>query len=73
MLTILKYLKVRYIDCRLNERAQGMVEYAVLIAFVISIAAYIIYGSDHYEQEIDQTFDGASETLEAADRHSGSK
>ena len=74
MLTILKYLKVRYIDCRLNERAQGMVEYAVLIAFVISIAAYLIYGSSHhYEQEIHQTFDGANETLEAADRHSGSK
>ena len=32
MLMFLKYLKVRYIDCHLDERAQGMVEYAVLIA-----------------------------------------
>ena len=74
MLMILKYFKVRYVDCRLDEKAQGMVEYAVLIAFVISIAAYLIYGSNHhYEQEIHQTFDGAGETLDAADRHSGGK
>ena len=70
MLMFLKYLKVRYIDCHLDERAQGMVEYAVLIASVIGIAAYLIYGNS-YEREIHHTFDGASETLDAADRNSG--
>ena len=72
MLVILKYLKARYVDCHLDERAQGMVEYAVLIACVISIAAYLIYGNS-YEREIHHTFDGASETLEAADRNNGEK
>ncbi len=35
MLEILDYLKARYMD----EKAQGMVEYALIIAFVVVIAA----------------------------------
>ena len=68
MLMILKYLKMRYIDCHLDERAQGMVEYAVLIASIIGVAAYLIYGNS-YGHELHNTFDGASETLDAADRN----
>ena len=70
MLTILKYLKARYIDSRLDEKAQGMVEYALLIAFVVGIAAYLIYGNNSLGQNMQDTFDSASDTLDAANRNS---
>ena len=70
MLTILKYLKTRYIDSRLDEKAQGMVEYALLIAFVVGIAAYLIYGNNSLGQNMQDTFDSASDTLDAANRNS---
>ena len=72
MPAILKYLKGRYIDSRLDEKAQGMVEYAVLIAGVICLAAYLIYGDNH-GQAIERSFDNASETLEAVDRNNGNR
>ena len=37
MLEILKYLKARY----LSEKGQGMVEYALILAFVVVIAAFL--------------------------------
>ena len=73
MLTILKYLKVRYIDAHLDEKAQGMVEYALLIAFLIGVATYLIYGERHEEERVREIFDDASETLNASDRNSESK
>ena len=72
MLTILKYLKTRYIDSHLDEKAQGMVEYALLIAFVVGIAAYLIYGNNSLGQNMQDTFDSASDTLDAANRNSKS-
>lgn len=38
MLEILDYLKARYI----SEKAQGMVEYALILAFVVAIAALVL-------------------------------
>ena len=38
MLEIIEYLKVRY----LSERGQGIVEYALILAFVTIIAAALI-------------------------------
>ena len=73
MLMILKYLKVRYIDAHLDEKAQGMVEYALLIAFLIGVATYLIYGERHEEERVREIFDGASETLDASDRNNGNK
>ena len=68
MVTILKYLKARYIDSRLDEKAQGMVEYALLIAFVVGIAAYLIYGGggDTVGDKIEGTFNNAGELLDKA-------
>ena len=37
MLEILKYLKARY----LSVKGQGMVEYALILAFVVVIAAFL--------------------------------
>ncbi len=37
MMAYLEYLKARY----LGEKGQGMVEYALILAFVVAIAAYL--------------------------------
>ena len=63
MLSILKYLKARYVDSHLDEKAQGMVEYALLIAFVVGIAAYLIYGDNSVGSNIEKTFDNAGDVL----------
>lgn len=42
MLEILKYLKARY----MTEKAQGIVEYALILAFVVVVAAAIANGGD---------------------------
>ena len=72
MFTILKYLKTRYIDSHLDEKAQGMVEYALLIAFVVGIAAYLIYGNNSLGEKMQDTFDQAGTTLDAANRNAAS-
>lgn len=42
MLAILKYLKARYV----SEKAQGIVEYALVIAFVVAIGAVLVKTGD---------------------------
>lgn len=41
MLEIVDYLKARY----LSEKAQGMVEYALIIAFVVAVAGVALKAS----------------------------
>lgn len=41
MKEIIEYLKARY----LSEKAQGIVEYALLLAFVVAVAAAITNGN----------------------------
>lgn len=41
MKEILEYLKARY----LSEKAQGMVEYALIVAFIVGVAA-VVFGTD---------------------------
>ena len=44
MLAVLNYLKVRY----LSEKGQGMVEYALILAFVVAVAAVVFkQGTDN--------------------------
>lgn len=41
MKEIINYLQARY----LNEKAQGMVEYALIVAFIVGVAA-IVFGAN---------------------------
>ncbi|WP_303840845.1 pilin protein [Selenomonas ruminantium] len=52
MLEIMNYLKARY--C--NEKAQGIMEYALIMAFVVVVAAAIANGSD-LQNEVKKVFD----------------
>lgn len=51
MLEILKYLKARYV----SEKAQGIVEYALILAFVVIIAAGL-FGGGSISESIQKVF-----------------
>ena len=40
MFTVLNYLRVRY----LGQKGQGIVEYALILAFVVGLAAFLTQG-----------------------------
>lgn len=42
MFTVLNYLRVRY----LGQKGQGIVEYALILAFVVAVAAALTNGGD---------------------------
>lgn len=58
MLEMLKYLKARYV----SEKAQGIVEYALILAFVVVIAAALL-GTDGIEQSIKNVFTSVEQLL----------
>ena len=49
-----------------------MVEYALLIAGVICLAAYLIYGDNH-GQKVEQIFEDTGDTLEAANESTNAR
>lgn len=58
MLEILKYLKARYV----SEKAQGIVEYALILAFVVVIAA-AIFQSGGISESIQNVFTSVTNLL----------
>lgn len=52
MFTILYHLKNRY----LSQKAQGIVEYALILAFVVAIAIFITTGNDSLSGAIKGVF-----------------
>ena len=46
-----------------KEKGQGIVEYAVLLAFVVAIAAYL-FGSNGIKDEVTATFDSTKSVLQ---------
>ena len=46
-----------------KEKGQGIVEYAVLLAFVVAIAAYL-FTSSGIKDEVTATFDSTKSTLQ---------
>ncbi len=47
----------------LKEKGQGIVEYAVLLAFVVAVAAYVFSGNSSLKTEISNTFSNTTSTL----------
>ena len=63
MLEIMKYLKARY----MSEKAQGMTEYAVVLALVVIIAIAVYSGTGNSLQTtLTNIFDSISAKLQAA-------
>lgn len=60
---VLKYLKARY----LTEKAQGMVEYALILAFVVVIAAFLT-GNAGIGQAIQNVFQTVTNQLNTANQ-----
>lgn len=59
VIEILKYLKARYV----SEKAQGIVEYALILAFVAVIAA-TLFGDGNIEGKITDVFEHIKHLLE---------
>lgn len=52
MFTILYHLKNRY----LSQKAQGIVEYALILAFVVAIAIFITSGNGNLKEAVEGVF-----------------
>ena len=52
MFTILEHLKNRY----MSQKAQGIVEYALILAFVVAIAIFITTGDSSLSESIKGVF-----------------
>ena len=71
VLEIMKYLKARYV----SEKAQGIVEYALILAFVAVIAA-ALFTNNGIKDHIIKVFENIGNLLqngEAASSSSGTK
>lgn len=60
MFTILYHLKNRY----LSQKAQGIVEYALILAFVVVVAAVLV-GNDSLSDAISNVFGAAKTQVQA--------
>ncbi len=58
MMEILSYLKARYT----SEKAQGIVEYALILAFVVIVAVAIANGGD-LQTKVKSVFTGISNSF----------
>ena len=62
MLEIVKYLKARY----LTEKGQDLVEYALLLAFVVAVGAVIVGSDNSISNSVQAIFEKAQSILTAA-------
>ena len=65
MIEIINYLKARY----LSEKAQGMVEYALIVALVVGIAVAAFQGS--LENTANNAFHHASTAIHSVSKGQG--
>ena len=59
MFTILEHLKNRY----MSQKAQGIVEYALILAFVVAIAIFITSGDNSLSDAVKGVFTKTSEQV----------
>ena len=56
MMEIAKYLKARYV----SEKAQGMIEYALIAAFICGVAALVFAKARSFSSAINTAFGSVS-------------
>ena len=61
MFTILEHLKNRY----MSQKAQGFVEYALILAFVVAIAIFITSGDNSLSKAVEGVFSNATSMVSA--------
>lgn len=59
MFTILEHLKNRY----MSQKAQGIVEYALILAFVVAIAVFITTGDGNLSTAVKGVFTKTAEQV----------
>ena len=57
MMEIVKYLKARYV----SEKAQGMIEYALIAAFICGVAAVVFNSDGSFSSAINRAFSSVSD------------
>ena len=57
----------RFIKRAFGQKAQAMVEYALVIAFVVAVAAYFISSSNPVGEAVNNTFDSAQQRLNSGE------
>ena len=60
MFTVLNYLRVRY----LGQKGQGIVEYALILAFVVGLAAFLTQGKE-LQDAVSAVFTNATSKLKS--------
>ena len=61
---MVKYIKELVEKIKSSEKGQGMVEYALIIAFVAAIAIFVLNGA--LKDSVDNAFESASQTIDSA-------
>lgn len=61
MKEIMEYLKARY----MSEKAQGMVEYALIVAFIVGIAVVVFATDGDLAQAVKAGFSKVKEKVDA--------
>ena len=61
MKEIIEYLKARY----LNEKAQGMVEYALIVAFIVGVAAVVFASNGSFSDAVNAGFNKVKDKVNA--------
>lgn len=59
MFTILEHLKNRY----MSQKAQGIVEYALILAFVVAIAIFITSGDNSLSDAVKGVFTKSADQI----------
>jgi len=63
------YIKKLVSKLKKSEKGQGMVEYALIIAFVAAIAIFVLNGA--LKNSVKSAFDSASQTITSATKAAG--
>lgn len=62
MFTILEHLKNRY----MSQKAQGIVEYALILAFVVAIAIFITSGDNNLSDAVKGVFTSTADQVKGS-------